>query len=60
MAAKKPRSGVPNDLPKTIIREFAPEFALSVSRIINSITATGEWRMRMKWRGTNFKSMFLQ
>ena len=59
MAAKKPRSGVPNDLPKTIIRELAPELALPVSRIINSITATGEWRMKMKWRETDFESMFL-
>ena len=43
MAAKKPRFGVPNDLPKTIIKEFAPKLALPISRIINSITATGEW-----------------
>ena len=35
-AAKKPRSGVPNDLPKEFNQEFAPELALPVSRIINS------------------------
>ena len=48
MAAKKPRSGVPNDLPKTMIQEFAPELAKPVSRIINSITATGNWPRQWK------------
>ena len=43
MAAKKPRSGVPNDLPKQLIQEFAPELALPVSSIVNNIASTGEW-----------------
>ena len=42
-AAKKPRSGVPNDLPKLIIQEFAPELATPVGRIINQISRTGAW-----------------
>ena len=37
MAAKKPRSGVPNDLPKTIIKEFAPKLALPISIVIPNI-----------------------
>ena len=34
-AAKKPRSGVPNDLPKVITQEFAPELAYPISMIVN-------------------------
>ena len=41
MGAKKPRSGVPNDLPKLITQQFAPELALPASRIINGIARTG-------------------
>ena len=48
MGAKKPRSGVSNDLPKKIIQEFAPELSKPVSRIINSITATGKWPSQWK------------
>ena len=47
-AAKKPKSGVPNDLPKMMNQEFAPELALPVSRIINSIGRTGEWPTQWK------------
>jgi len=43
MAAKKPRSGVPNDLPKQMLQEFAPDLALPVSSIVNNIASTGEW-----------------
>ena len=42
-AAKKPQSGVPYDLPKIITKEFAPELAKPVCRIITSIARTGEW-----------------
>ena len=47
-AAKKPRSGIPNDLPKVIIQEFCPELALPVSKIVNSISSTGEWPKQWK------------
>ena len=47
-SAKKPRSGVPNDLPKLIVQEFAPELAVPVSRIVNSISRTGEWPRQWK------------
>ena len=36
-SAKKPRAGVPQDLPKAIIKEFTPELASPVSRIINNM-----------------------
>ena len=47
-AAKKPRSGVPNDLPRLITQEFAPELATPVSKIINQISRTGEWPKQWK------------
>ena len=47
-STKKPRSGVPTDLPKLIVKEFSPELALPVSRIINSILSTGEWPRQWK------------
>ena len=47
-AANKPRSGIPNDLPKVILQEFAPELALPVSLIVNSIASTGEWPTQWK------------
>ena len=46
--AKKPRSGVPNDLPKTLTQEFAPELAKPVSRIVNNISMSGEWPNQWK------------
>ena len=42
-AAKKPRSGVPNDLPRSIIQELAPELSKPAGRIINKICSTGTW-----------------
>ena len=47
-SAKKPRSGVPQDLPKQITQEFLPELAAPVSRIINSILVSGEWPSQWK------------
>ena len=42
-AAKKPKSGVPGDLPCTIIKEFSVELAKPLSIIINNIFRTAEW-----------------
>ena len=42
-AAKKPRSGVPGDLPKIITQEFSPELSYPVRRIINSMFQSYEW-----------------
>ena len=47
-SAKKPRSGVPNDLPKLLVQEFAPELAKPVGRIINRISSTGSWPEQWK------------
>ena len=47
-AAKKPRSGIPGDLPKVMIQEFCPELSLPVSKIINSISRTGKWPKQWK------------
>ena len=47
-AAKKPQSGVPNDLPPLIVKEFSPELAKPISRIINSIVKTGQWPYQWK------------
>ena len=47
-AAKKPRSGVPNDLPKLLVQEFAPELAKPVGRIINTIISTAVWPEQWK------------
>ena len=47
-AAKKPRSGVPNDLPRLLVQEFAPELAKPVGRIINNIVSTATWPEQWK------------
>ena len=47
-AAKKPRSGIPGDLPKTLIQEFSPELATPVSKVINNIFKSGEWPSHWK------------
>ena len=46
--AKKPKSGIPNDLPKLITQEFGPELAKPVGRIINNIAKSGEWPNQWK------------
>ena len=46
--SKKPKSGVPNDLPRKLTQEFSPELALPISRIINNIITTCEWPYQ--WR----------
>ena len=42
-AAKKPRSGIPGDLPKTLLQEFSPELATPLCKIIQNIFKSGEW-----------------
>ena len=48
LSAKKPRSGVPNDLPKEITQEFCPELAKPICRIINNIASSGDWPSQWK------------
>ena len=47
-AAKKPQSGVPGDLPQPILKEFMPELAAPVSKIINNIFQTCQWPTQWK------------
>ena len=47
-AAKKPKSGIQNDLPKKLVQEFGPELATPVSRILNSIFQSGQWPTQWK------------
>ena len=47
-AAKKTKSGIPNDLPKLLVQEFGTELATPVSKIINNIVQTGEWPNQWK------------
>ena len=46
--AKKPNAGVPGDLPKSLIQEFAPELATPLSKIYNNIIRTGKWPSNWK------------
>ena len=42
-SAKKPKSGIPSDLPKVILQEFSPELASPVRKILQNIFNSGEW-----------------
>ena len=42
-SVKKPKSGVPCDLPFQRVKEFAPELANPVQNIINGIIESGQW-----------------
>ena len=42
LAANKPKSGVPWDLPKKIVTEFAPELSTPVCKIYNSIVQSAK------------------
>ena len=50
-SAKKPKSGVPGDIPRAIVQEFAPELAQPVCRIINNIIQSGRWPLQwqLEW-----------
>ena len=41
--AKKPKSGVPGDLPRKLIKEFAPELTTPLVSIYNNIISSGTW-----------------
>ena len=50
-SAKKPKSGVPGDLPRAIVQEFGPELATPVNCIINNIVQSCEWpgQWKQEW-----------
>ena len=41
--AKKPKGGVPGDLPKKLVNEFAPELATPMTKIYQSIVHSQQW-----------------
>ena len=43
IAAKKPQSGVPGDLPREMIKEFSVELARPVKDLFNHVTQSGNW-----------------
>ena len=47
-SAKKPKCGVPGDLPRAVVIEFAPELAAPISYIVNNIVQSGEWPSHWK------------
>ena len=49
--ANKPKTGVPGDLPRAIIKEFSPELAKPLSMIINNIVHSCEWpeTWKLEW-----------
>ena len=47
-SAKKPKSCLPGELPKTILQEFLPELASPVKIILQNIFKTGEWPSHWK------------
>lgn len=47
-AAKKPKSGVPGDLPRAIVQEFSAELAAPVQHIVNNIVQLGQWPTQWK------------
>ena len=48
VAAKKPQSGVPGDLPNTIIKEFSVELAKPLEKLLNQIVQTATWPAKWK------------
>ena len=47
-AAKKPKSGVPGELPSSLVKEFSVELASPLETIINNIVKTAEWPQQWK------------
>ena len=48
LAANKPKSGLPGDLPKKLIQEFGPELTTPISKIFNSIAQSAK-QSPAKW-----------
>ena len=42
-AAKKPKSGIPGDLPRLITKEFGVELSVPMCKILNNIFKTAQW-----------------
>ena len=46
--AKKPKSGVPGDIPRTLVKEFGAELSTPLTKIYNSILSSGVWPQKWK------------
>ena len=49
--AKKPKSGLPDDLPRQMVIEYAPELSTPICSLVNNILQSGEWpdQWKMEW-----------
>ena len=49
--AKKPKSVLPDDLPRQIVKEFAPELSTPICSLVNNILQSGEWpdQWKIEW-----------
>ena len=41
--SKKPKSSVPGDIPRKLVKEFGPELATPAGMIFRNIVKTGQW-----------------
>ena len=48
LKARKPKSGVPGDLPRRIVQKYAPQLAKPLKTIFNNIIQGGEWPLMWK------------
>ena len=46
---KKPKSGVPGDLPRAIVQEFTPELATPLRCLVENIIQSGDWPDQWKF-----------
>ena len=48
VAAKKPQSAVPGDLPSPVLKEFSVELAKPLSNLLNKDTQSANWPKQRK------------
>ena len=46
--AKKPKTGVPGDIPKRLVQEFSPELSTPITKIFKNIIKTKSWPAQWK------------
>ena len=46
--AKKPKAGVPGDVPRRLIQEFSPELTTPITKVFRNIIRTKEWPAQWK------------
>jgi hypothetical protein len=53
LAAKKPNSCVPGDIPSRLVKEFAPDLTIPATKIFENILMTNHWPSQWKIEYTN-------